>query len=354
MDVSVSVKINASPEQVWQVFKDISRWGDWYGVPLKDADWREGGFVRYGGQYGGQSQLKNYREAATVTCVDRWADDIYSVRADGNGSIFSKTVRPKNGANFTASGYPNECKKQQSYLDKFRDIVEREYTSSSAPTPAAAEPATPVSAPTSAAAEPVKPASTPTPAVTESAPSVKSTRFSSPFNYLAAIFYALGLFDVINFLLRVGSIDRISVVRMLLDLTEVVMVILLLTRKKNFLFSLALEIRVFIRFFILARALLNLIQTGEEIYWEYFVTLALLLFAEFVLMRFCERSIFDTPEQTKKRLQYAFFVPAVLYFIAEFIMYRFDFITKPSVLWLGAAMFFSGWALVPSAKEQAE
>lgn len=339
MDVSVSVKINASPEQVWQVFKDISRWGDWYGVPLKDADWREGGFVRYGGQYGGQSQLKNYREAATVTCVDRWADDIYSVRADGNGSIFSKTVRPKNGANFTASGYPNECKKQQSYLDKFRDIVEREYASSSAPTPVPAKP--------------LPPASVPMPAVTESAPAVKSARFTSPFNYFAAIFYAIGLISAINFYInfymRVQNIGPILDWEILLDLTELAMVILLLTGKKNFLFFLVLEIRLFIRLFIFARVLIQRIQSGWETDWGFFIFFALSILAEFVLMRFCERSIYDTPEHSKKLLQYIFFIPALLFFIP-----RFTVITKPDVWSPIAAMFFLGWALVPSAKEQAK
>ena len=127
MDVNVSVKINASPEQAWSVFKDKTRWVDWYGVPIEETDWRENGSVRYGGQYGGVSGLANYREAETVTIVGHWADDTYSVRADGNGCVFSKRICPKNGANFTASGYPNECKKQQDYLDKFRDIVEKEY-----------------------------------------------------------------------------------------------------------------------------------------------------------------------------------------------------------------------------------
>lgn len=127
MDVNVSVKINASPEQAWSVFKDKKRWIDWYGVPIEEADWRENGSVRYGGQYGGVSGLANYREAGNVTIVGHWADDTYSVRADGNGCVFSKRICPKNGANFTASGYPNECIKQQDYLDKFRDIVEKEY-----------------------------------------------------------------------------------------------------------------------------------------------------------------------------------------------------------------------------------
>ena len=127
MDVNVSVKINASPEQAWSVFKDKKRWIDWYGVPVKAVDWRENGSIRYGGQYGGVSGLANYREAETVAIVGHWADDIYSVRADGNGCVFSKRICPKNGANFTASGYPNECIKQQDYLDKFRDIVEKEY-----------------------------------------------------------------------------------------------------------------------------------------------------------------------------------------------------------------------------------
>ena len=85
MDVNVSVKINASPEQAWSVFKDKTRWVDWYGVPIEEADWRENGSVRYGGQYGGVSGLANYREAGNVTIVGHWADDTYSVRADGNG-----------------------------------------------------------------------------------------------------------------------------------------------------------------------------------------------------------------------------------------------------------------------------
>ena len=127
MDVNVSVKINASAEQAWSVFKDKKRWIDWYGVPVKAVDWRENGSIRYGGQYGGVSDLANYREAETVTIVGHWADNTYSVRADGNGCVFSKRIWPKNGANFTASGYPNECIKQQDYLDKFRDIVEKEY-----------------------------------------------------------------------------------------------------------------------------------------------------------------------------------------------------------------------------------
>lgn len=133
MDVNVSVKINASPEQAWSVFKDKTRWVDWYGVPIEEADWRENGSVRYGGQYGGVSGLANYREAGNVTIVGHWADDTYSVRADGNGCVFSKRICPKNGANFTASGYPNECKKQQDYLDKFRDIVEKEFSPRQSP-----------------------------------------------------------------------------------------------------------------------------------------------------------------------------------------------------------------------------
>ncbi len=46
MDVNVSVKINASPEQAWSVFKDKTRWVDWYGVPIEEADWRENGSAR--------------------------------------------------------------------------------------------------------------------------------------------------------------------------------------------------------------------------------------------------------------------------------------------------------------------
>lgn len=139
MDINVSVKINASPEQAWEIFKDKSRWIDWYGVPVEEADWRENGSIRYGGQYGGVSKLADYHEGAAVTVVGHWADDVYSVRVSSDGCVFSKSVKPKNGANFTASGYPNECKKQQEYLDKFRDIVEKEYPRQPS-VPAAAKP----------------------------------------------------------------------------------------------------------------------------------------------------------------------------------------------------------------------
>lgn len=130
MEIQVTVHINASPQEVWGVLKDVSRWQEWYGVPMTEADWRSGGHLRYAphdGIRGGAIPLANYIEGQTVTLAGYWADDVYSLRPEGNGCALEKRVVPKNGANFTADGYPRERQKQQGYLNAFRDLVERTY-----------------------------------------------------------------------------------------------------------------------------------------------------------------------------------------------------------------------------------
>lgn len=130
MEINISEKINATPSEVWSVFKDPTCWEAWYGVAMEEAHWTAGGYLRYAahdGIKGGTIPLTDYREAETVTLAGPWADDTYSVRPAGAGSIFSKQVRPKNGATFTAGGYSKESREQQEFLRKFREIVETTY-----------------------------------------------------------------------------------------------------------------------------------------------------------------------------------------------------------------------------------
>lgn len=130
MDIHVSVRINASPQEVWAVFTDTARWQEWLGVPVAEADWRPGGSLRYApnnGVEGGTVPLSDYAEGRSATLADYWADDIYTLRPEGDGCVLEKRVRPKNGADFSADGYPRECRRQQGYLNAFRDLVERTY-----------------------------------------------------------------------------------------------------------------------------------------------------------------------------------------------------------------------------------
>lgn len=142
MDIRVSVRINVPPEEAWAFLTDVSHWEEWYGAPMAEADWKEGGFVRFAAHDGileSTVPIGSFEEGRTVTLADRWAHDIYSVRPDGAGCILEKCVSPKGGANFTQAGFVKETAKQQGYLDQFRTLAEAAYAASAAQTETSAE-----------------------------------------------------------------------------------------------------------------------------------------------------------------------------------------------------------------------
>ncbi|MBR6405032.1 MAG: SRPBCC family protein [Lachnospiraceae bacterium] len=193
MDVNVSVRINASPKDAWTVFKNPENWQEWYGLPVTEADWRSGGHLSYAARDGiaaGNVVLSNYTEGQAVTFSGPWADEVWAVQPDSGGCVFSKRITPKNGANFTADGYPRECAKQQAYLNAFKTVVERSFPQAAA-APTSAAPAASAPLPESMALG----------SAASSAPKKKKSK-APLFIILGAAVLTLGLAAASPFILR--------------------------------------------------------------------------------------------------------------------------------------------------------
>ncbi len=125
MSVVARVIIDADISTVWSVFTDISNWEKWYGVPVLAADWRAGGSVTYGGQYGSTEAISDFTEGKSVTIAGRWADDVYSFREEDGKTIAEKEIVPKNGASFREDGILREEKKQEGFLAELGKLAEQ-------------------------------------------------------------------------------------------------------------------------------------------------------------------------------------------------------------------------------------
>ena len=136
MNITVLVNIKATPAQVWSVFKDLTAWERWYGVPMDDARWAPGGYLHYpehDGIIAGNISIGDYTENELCVFTEHWTTTVHSVQAQGEETIFTKTIIPQNGANYTVDGYPKEVAKQQAYLDQFKAIVEERFAPAEAP-----------------------------------------------------------------------------------------------------------------------------------------------------------------------------------------------------------------------------
>ena len=136
MGIQASVHVNATPEQVWKVLMNGELWGEWYSTAVEFKTDESGGrrivFLSTASRMG--NQIKDYRENETMTVVDTFASDIYSVRPDGNGSTFTREMVFSGGVTMPYASQVSEKEKMQKQLQKFAELVAAEN---------AAEPAAP-------------------------------------------------------------------------------------------------------------------------------------------------------------------------------------------------------------------
>ena len=98
MNITVLVNIKATPAQVWSVFKDLTAWERWYGVPMDDARWAPGGYLHYpehDGIIAGNISIGDYTENELCVFTEHWTTTVHSVQAQGEETIFTKTIIPE-------------------------------------------------------------------------------------------------------------------------------------------------------------------------------------------------------------------------------------------------------------------
>jgi uncharacterized protein YndB with AHSA1/START domain len=119
------IKVNRSPEVVWEYFTEAKNWEKWWGGGLKSAQWEQGGRLEWA--LGGSSPIQAITPGKKVQTLGSMMDTTFLFEAEKEGET---TVRiqqgsPKGGAYFNDGGRAHVAN-LNSYLSKFRDHIEAE------------------------------------------------------------------------------------------------------------------------------------------------------------------------------------------------------------------------------------
>ena len=130
MDLCVNRKMKCSAENAWKLLTEKDLYDRWYGTPVTDAVFMEGGFIRFapqGDRPGYQSAIISVTEGRTFTICGEWTDETFILYPEADGCVLEKQITLKNGLVFTPDGLQQEGRMQEAHLEAFVGMVERTF-----------------------------------------------------------------------------------------------------------------------------------------------------------------------------------------------------------------------------------
>ena len=130
MDLCVFKKMKCASDNAWKLLTDKGLFEQWYGTPVTDASFCEGGFIAFaaqGDRPAYQSAIVSFTEGSTFTISGDWTDEKFTLYPEADGCVIEKQVTLKNGLVFTPEGLQQEGPLQEARLQAFTEIADRTF-----------------------------------------------------------------------------------------------------------------------------------------------------------------------------------------------------------------------------------